>query len=268
MPFFLYANPDLLRLNMEPLFQFQESNFYPNDYSMHDLGTRFPNATGHVMGDDEYMPVEEAGNMILMASAYAKFTGDTSYLRTHYTLLDQFSNYLLEYSLLPGVQLSTDNFAGELVNHTNLGVKGIVGLAAMREISHIVGESRRADNVSATVDSFMDRWQTYAIEPSRKHTVLSYQSRSSYGLLYNTYPDLLLNLSTIPKEIFSMQSEFYPTVSQVYGIPLDSRHGYTKSDWELWTAATCSPSTRSIFVTSLAYWLNDTNTGLPFSDHH
>lgn len=72
MPFFLYANPELLRYNLEPLFQNQEAGFYPNGYSMHDLGTHYPNATGHVEGDDEYMPVEESGNMILMSYAYYK----------------------------------------------------------------------------------------------------------------------------------------------------------------------------------------------------
>ena len=72
MPFFLYANPELLKYNLEPLFQNQEGGFYPNGYSMHDLGTHYPNATGHVEGDDEYMPVEESGNMILMSYAYYK----------------------------------------------------------------------------------------------------------------------------------------------------------------------------------------------------
>lgn len=70
MPFFLYANPNLLRYNLEPLYQNQEGGFYPNDYSMHDLGSHYPNATGHVEGDDEYMPVEESANMILMSYAY------------------------------------------------------------------------------------------------------------------------------------------------------------------------------------------------------
>lgn len=72
MPFFLYANPELLRYNLEPLFQNQEGGFYPNGYSMHDLGTNYPNATGHVEGDDEYMPVEESGNIILMTYSYYK----------------------------------------------------------------------------------------------------------------------------------------------------------------------------------------------------
>jgi len=66
MPFFLYANPELLKYNLNPLYYNQESGFYPNGYSMHDLGTHYPNATGHVEGNDEYMPVEESGNMLLM----------------------------------------------------------------------------------------------------------------------------------------------------------------------------------------------------------
>lgn len=72
MPFFLYANPNLLIYTMEPLYQNQEGGFYPNQYSMHDLGSHYPNATGHVEGNDEYMPVEESGNMILMSYAYYK----------------------------------------------------------------------------------------------------------------------------------------------------------------------------------------------------
>jgi hypothetical protein len=190
--------------------------------------------------------VEESGNIIIMAYAYAFFTGDTDYLSTHYLLLKQFSSYLERFSLLPGVQLSTDDFAGELVNQTNLVTKGIVGLAAMREVATLVGEVADAANFSATANDFIEQWKSFAIEPSGKHTLLSYQYRSSYGLLYNTYPDLLLNLSIIPSSVFTMQSDFHPTISQIFGIPLDSRHEYTKSDWEMWTAATCSPSTRSV----------------------
>lgn len=107
MPFFLYANPELLKYNLEPLFQNQENGFYPNGYSMHDIGSHFPNATGHVEGNDEYMPVEESGNMILMTYAYYKFTGNSQYLKQHYPKLNQFAQYLIEYSLLPGIQLST-----------------------------------------------------------------------------------------------------------------------------------------------------------------
>ncbi|KAI4200341.1 MAG: hypothetical protein LQ350_003989 [Teloschistes chrysophthalmus] len=266
MPFFLYANPALLRYNLEPLYQNQEGGFYPNEYSMHDLGSHYPNATGHVEGDDEYMPVEESGNMILMSYAYYKFTSDAAYLQAHYPKLQQYASYLIRFSLTPGLQLSTDDFAGQLVNQTNLAIKGIVGLAAMGEIASIANDEQSAANYSATAQSFYTQWEQFAIDPSGTHTLLSYQWRSSYSLLYNTYPSLLLNLSIIPDSLFEMQSAFYPSVSQVFGVPLDSRHSYTKSDESMWTAATCSPETRRLFVNGLGYWLNETSTDRAFSD--
>ena len=33
---------------------------------MHDLGAHFPNLTGHADGRDEYMPVEECGDMLIL----------------------------------------------------------------------------------------------------------------------------------------------------------------------------------------------------------
>lgn len=266
MPFFLYVNPDLLRYNLEPLYQNQEGGFYPNQYSMHDLGTHFPNATGHVEGNDEYMPAEESGNMILMTYAYFKFSGDSSFIKQHYTILQQFATYLINFSLTPGLQLSTDDFAGQLVNQTNLAIKGIVGLQAMANIATIAGDATASQNYSSTASSFYSRWETFAIDPSGRHTLLSYQWRSSYGLLYNTFPNMLLSLNLIPQSLYDMQSDWYPTTSQIFGIPLDNRHSYTKSDWEMWTAATCSPQTRRLFVNALGYWLNQTDTDRPFTD--
>ncbi|KAL2042382.1 hypothetical protein N7G274_004872 [Stereocaulon virgatum] len=266
MPFFLYANPELLRFNLEPLYQNQEGGFYPNGYSMHDLGSNFPNATGHVEGNDEYMPVEESGNMILMTYAYYKFSGNSAFVQQHYAQLQRWASYLISFSLLPGLQVSTDDFAGALVNQTNLAIKGIVGIQAMSFMSTLANDPTNSQNYSSTASDFYTQWEGFAIDPSEKHTILSYQWRSTYSLLYNTYPDLLLDLKLLPAALYKMQSDYYPTVSQVFGIPLDSRHSYTKSDESMWTAATCSPETRRLFVNALGYWLNQTTTNLAFTD--
>ena len=218
LPFYLYANPEMLKFVLNPLFYNQESGFYPNGYSMHDLGTHFPNATGHVEGNDEYMPVEESGNMLLMAYAYFKFTGDTSFLSKHYAKYRQWATYVAEYSLVPEAQLSTDDFAGTLANQTNLAIKGIVGLKAMSFISEALGDLVSAANYSATASSYYTQWEQFAIDPSGTHTMLAYQSRGSFGLLYNTYPDKLLNLGVVPKRLYDMQSRWYPTISQVFGV--------------------------------------------------
>ncbi len=266
LPFFLWANPEMLRYTLQPLYEFQEGGLYPRGYCMHDIGSNFPNATGHIDGNDEYMPVEESGNFILMSYAYYKFSGNKAWLSSHYPLLKQFATYLKEFSLIPAAQLSTDDFAGTLTNQTNLAIKGIVGLQAMAAVARVVGRLDDAAQFAATAREFYKLWEYYAIDPSGRHTLLAYEWRSSWGLLYNIYPDKLLNLGIVNSSIYDMQSQFYPTVSQAFGVPLDNRHHYTKSDWMIWTAATCSASTRRLFVNTLAFWLNSTSTDHPFAD--
>lgn len=68
-PFFLYTNPRWLAYMLEPTIEHTLSGQYPNKYAMHDLGAHFPNATGHPDGRDEYMPVEECGNILMMGLA-------------------------------------------------------------------------------------------------------------------------------------------------------------------------------------------------------
>jgi hypothetical protein len=46
-----------------------------------------------------------------------------------------------------------------------------------------------------------------------------------------------------------------------YGLPLDSRHTYTKSDWEMFVAAISTQKTRDLLIDKLARWLNETSTG-------
>ena len=52
-PALLYSNPMLLKLVMAPLYENQEAGDYPNAWSMHDVGSSYPNATGHPLGNDE-----------------------------------------------------------------------------------------------------------------------------------------------------------------------------------------------------------------------
>lgn len=111
------------------------------------------------------MPVEESGNMLIMALSYARETGDNSlitnyvrppshptylpfrYSRTaQYKLLDQWTQYLIEDSLIPANQISTDDFAGSLANQTNLAIKGIIGIRAMGEMASLAGKSAESSN--------------------------------------------------------------------------------------------------------------------------
>ncbi|KAL2831158.1 hypothetical protein BDW59DRAFT_7533 [Aspergillus cavernicola] len=267
-PVFLYTNPELLQLLLQPHLEIQESGHYPNSYAMHDIGAHYPNATGHPDGNDEPMPLEECGNMVIMALAYALKANNTEYLARHYTMLRQWTNYLVEDAIYPANQISTDDFAGPLANQTNLALKGIIGIEAMSVIARMTGNSNDSRSLTNYAHEYIERWTTLGIahNATQPHMTLSYGSDDSHGLLYNLYADRELGLNLVPQSVYDMQSDFYPTIQQQFGVPLDTRHRYTKGDWELFTAAVASTSTRDMFIRLLAEWINRTPTNHALTD--
>lgn len=65
----------------------------------------------------------------------------------------------------------------------------------------------------------------------------------------------------VPLRVYKIQSDWYHAVRQRYGLPLDGRHLYTKSDWEFFAAAVTSKSVREEILQSVALWVNETTTG-------
>ena len=65
----------------------------------------------------------------------------------------------------------------------------------------------------------------------------------------------------VGKHIYKLQSRWYHNVMQRYGLPLDSRHLYTKTDWEFFAAAVAGEKVRNEILTSVARWVNETSTG-------
>ena len=95
MPAYIYLWPDLLRLLLLPLLEYQESSSYTNIYADQDIGTSqlgegkyqraqiiagnsYPNATGD--SSPHNMQVEQSANMIIISLAHAQATGDGSLL--------------------------------------------------------------------------------------------------------------------------------------------------------------------------------------------
>lgn len=263
-PLLLYLNETLVKLLLDPLYENQESGHYPNTYAIHDLGT-FPNALGYPEGNDEPMPLEECGNMIIMTLAYAQRSGDSAYLNQHWGKLNQWAGYLVNESLIPAEQISTDDFAGSLANQTNLALKGIIGLKAMGQIANLTGN---VVTYEATAEDYLPQWQNFGVnfDASPQHSVLDYNDPNSHGLLYNIYADRLLGLNFVPDQIYNIQSDFYPTIATDFGVPLDTRHNWIKSDWEMWAAAAASESTRKMFIDKQVYWINNTPQTIPYGD--
>ncbi|KAH6642116.1 hypothetical protein C7974DRAFT_95565 [Boeremia exigua] len=268
-PIFFYLNPDLIRLLLDPHFENQESGHYPNKWAIHDLGTHYPNATGHTDGFEEFMPLEESGNMIIMVLAYVQHSGNIDYIKQHYPILKQWAEYLVEHSLYPAHQLSTDDFAGHLANQTNLALKGIIAIEAMSHISSLIGQPADSQTFSTVAHDYIAKWQTLGIntDTSPPHTILNYGNASTWGLLYNLFNDRLVGTNLVPQSVYDMQSAFYPTVKENFGVPLDTRNRYyAKSDWEMFCAAVASEETRDMFIKDSARWVGETESSRPFSD--
>jgi hypothetical protein len=180
LPLFLYLNPSMVKYLLDPLYINQESGHWPHTYAIHDLGANFPRAIGHEDGNAEEMPVEESGNMIIATLAYAQRANDIGYLKTHYNMMKQWTQYLVQDSLIPGHQLSTDDFQGALQNQTNLALKGILAIGAMSEVARLIGEGDDSKLYGGIAKDYIAKWEGFAVV-DRKHTNLDYQDAKSHG---------------------------------------------------------------------------------------
>lgn len=130
-----------------------------------------------------------------------------------------------------------------------MALKGIIGIEAMAVISNETDHSANGANYTAIAHNYIDRWQILGIAHNANppHATLAYGSNNSHGmfslnpyqklyanslagLLYNLYADRELGLNLVPQSVYDMQSTFYPTVQLEYGVPLDTRHEYTKGE--------------------------------------
>ncbi|KAK5992210.1 Glutaminase A [Cladobotryum mycophilum] len=264
-PIMLYLDPNLIKWTLLPLLENQESGHYPNSYAIHDLG-RYPRALGYPKGNDEAMPLEECGNMIIMMLSYAQRTGDKAFLQQHYKTMAGWAQYLIEEAKIPADQLSTDDFAGHLANQTNLAIKGIIALEAMSQIANLTGNHDK--DYSGIAHDYLNFWSLHGINRAQNppHSLLQYDNANTFGLLYNLYADKALGLNLVPQSVYDMQSDFYLTKQNKYGVVLDTRGQWTKADWEMFAAAVAKPDTKSMLVSKLAKWINETPTWRAFTD--
>ncbi|MEP6597909.1 MAG: DUF4965 domain-containing protein [Actinomycetota bacterium] len=152
MPVWLYLDPAYLALILAPLLEYAENGGWPKPFAEHDLGSSYPNATGHNDGNEEDMPVEESANMLIMTAACLERADSTTaraFGTAHYPILKQWADYLVANALDPNLQNQTDDFTGFVAHSVNLALKGIVGIAAMGKVAGIAGQSADVTHYAA-----------------------------------------------------------------------------------------------------------------------
>jgi hypothetical protein len=184
-PAFLYANPNLLRLQLDPILDYAESGKWPQPFAEHDIGSSYPNANGHNDGGGENMPVEESSNMLIMAAAYLRYAPRAeaaAYAKQHYRILKQWTDYLLSVpkngtspnALDPEFQNQTDDFTGPIAHSVNLALKGIIAVGAMGQIAGFAGNSADAAHYSSSAHTMIGQWAKMAQSTTGPHLMMQY----------------------------------------------------------------------------------------------
>lgn len=268
-PMFLLLNPKLVEAQLEPVVRYAQTSHWKFPFAPHDLGV-YPLANGQLYGggeltEDDQMPVEESGNLILMFAALAHAEHSPAYASRYWPLLTKWADFLLAKGLDPENQLCTDDFAGHLAHNANLSIKAIEALAAYAQLAESRGDSATASKYRTAAQSMAKQWVSMAADGD--HYKLAFDKPGTWSQKYNLVWDTLLGLHMFPAEVAQKEVAFYKARINTYGLPLDNRATYTKLDWTIWTATLAQNSADfQELVKPVATFLDKTPDRVPMTD--
>ncbi len=301
-PLFLVYNPELVRAMLRPVLHFAKMPAWGYDFAPHDVG-RYPYVTGQVYGLQAYrraaqdlnggeetgfvypmlyqmpqsaglyqlenqMPVEESGNLLILAAQLARWDpqGEKDSLKENLPLYEKWVKYLLQYGSDPGEQLCTDDFAGHMAHNVNLSIKAVMGIEACSILMEAAGRNEEAACYHEKAAGMAK--EVYGRAYAAGHTKLTFDgSEEGWSLKYNAVWDLVFGSGLWEPEFYANESAFYRKKCNPYGVPLDSREDYTKSDWMMWAAAMDGEGRNvEMLAQRILNFLENSPDRVPFSD--
>ncbi len=268
-PQFLLFGPTLSKSFLVPFMNYAASERWTFPFAPHDLG-QYPHANGQRYGggersEENQMPVEESGNLLILMAAVAQMEGNADFAGLYWPQLQRWAEFLKAKGFDPENQLCTDDFAGHLAHNVNLSAKAICGLGAFARLCQLRGETAKAAEYRQLARQFATRWVKEAEDGD--HFRLAFDRPGTWSQKYNLVWDRILGLELFPPEVLRKEMDFYKTIQNVYGLPLDNRQTYTKLDWVLWTATlTQDRDDFAALVDPVFRFLNETPDRVPMTD--
>jgi hypothetical protein len=268
-PQVLLLNPTLAKASFAPILEYARSERWKFPFAPHDIGT-YPHAMGQVYGggertEDNQMPVEESGNMLLLVAAVVESENDIAFAKEYWGVLSKWAEYLKSKGLDPENQLCTDDFAGHLAHNVNLSAKAIVALGAYAKMAERMGEKETAAQYRKTAEQYVNEWQKMAEDGD--HYRLAFDKPGTWSQKYNLIWDRILGLNLFPESVAKKEMAYYQKMQKTFGLPLDNRSDYTKLDWIVWTASiTGNKADFESLIAPVVKFLNETPDRVPMTD--
>lgn len=269
MPLFLLYDTELVKGMMRPIFRMAADDAWPFEFAPHDTGI-YPILNGQVYarGTDRenQMPVEECGNMLIMAAAVTAADHDPSFAERHKRIFDQWADYLLQTGVDPDNQLCTDDFAGHLAHNCNLSIKAIIALGAYAKVCEMLGDEQKEKTCQDAARRMAAEWEKMAANGDGSYR-LAFDKPGTFSMKYNLVWDKLFGLRLFEDSVVLSEVESYFKQIDPYGLPLDNRADYTKSDWLVWVATlACSQEQFEKFIHPLWLAYHLTPSRVPMTD--
>ncbi|KAG8767092.1 hypothetical protein FRC15_005929, partial [Serendipita sp. 397] len=261
-PFWIYINPDILRLMLLPNIRWQQLSSTNTGYVADDLGDTYPQASGPGSSLLRPKALESTSNMMITTAALIKATGNAAIVSENANLYKTWADYLKSNTLIPGQQTTSDGvMVGAPSNDTNLALKGIIALKAYADILSTLGQDGSA--YSDTARSYASQWQSMA--EANAGFAASYGDSGSWSSCYNLFADKWLKTGLFPESVYSKMSELYASNINKFGLPLGSRTTLTSPHWMIFAAGVTSDiTTRDSIIKAAQDYIQNGKDDLPW----